>query len=91
MIFEALINMFVSVTTTLFSVLPSLPSTPESLVTATTSIVSYFAPGVYLLRYLFGTVLLNVALGVFMAVFVFEKGYTIVMFVLRKLPFINIK
>lgn len=91
MIFEALWNTFVTVTQTLFSILPSLPDTPSALETASNAVTGYLAPGVYILRYIFTTALLNIALGVFLAVFVFERGYTTIMFVLRKLPFINIK
>lgn len=91
MIFEAIFNMLATTLTTIFSALPSLPEAPSGLQTAGDSIIGYLAPGIYIMRYIFTTPLLNIALGIFLAVLIFERGYTTIMFVLRKIPFINIK
>lgn len=91
MIFEALLNMLTTTLTTLFSPLPALPDVPEAFTTATDAVIGTLAQGVYLLRYIFSTELLNLSLGILIAVFIFERGYNTIMFVLRKIPFINIK
>lgn len=91
MIFEAILNMFTTLIQTFFSVLPSLPEAPPELTTASDAILSYAGSGVYFLRYLFSDVLLGICLSVFVAVLVYERGHSTIMYVLKKIPFINIK
>jgi len=91
MIIEALWNMIVEVTTTLFSVMPSLPEMPEAIIDGADAILNLGEQAVWFLQYIFSPIFLNAVIGILVALFVFEKGYTMIMFVLKKIPFINLR
>lgn len=91
MIIEALWNAIVTVITTLFSVIPSLPSMPTAVTDAADAVINIAEIPVHFLHYIFTPVLLNAVIAIFVAVFIYEKGYTGVIFVLKKIPFLGIK
>ncbi len=91
MILEALHNMVVTVITTTFGWLPSLPEMSETIVDIGEWIVDIVTAPVQSVSMFYGRTLWNVILVMVVAIFNYEKIFKGTMFILKKIPFLNIK
>jgi hypothetical protein len=91
MILETLVSIFYNVITTAFSVIPNAPPTPPTLVNASDTIAQYMGAASTYLNYLFGRDFLLIIIPIIIATFTFRHIYHFTMFVLKKVPFINVK
>lgn len=91
MIIEAVLSVIVSLLTALFNLLPELPAMPEVINTYWTQFLDIFNNGIAFLMYWLVPEVVAGCLGVSLALFVFDETYDIILWFIRKIPFINIK
>ena len=91
MIVDGLIHVLLGVVTTIVSVFPTLPAIDPSIVTAGNWVTTTLGQGASFAQFLYGTALFNAIIAVLIAIWAFEPIYHGVMWVLKKIPFLNIK
>lgn len=89
MIVEALLDALVSLIMTLFSWI-ELPTLPDSAMQVIDMLFSYIEMGMGLLSIFLNMDLVRVMIPLVIVVVNFDKAYHLVIFVLRKIPFLNI-
>ena len=77
--------------TTIFNVIPDLPDMPTSIVDAGEWVTTEIESVISVIRMLLGSTLLDAVVVVIIAMFTFEKIYHTALWVLKKIPMINIK
>jgi len=77
--------------TGLLGVLPDLPATPASVITAGDWTIDTIAGAVSFLTMIYGTTLFGAIILIASLTLVFEQAYHTVMWVVRKIPIVNIK
>ena len=88
MLIEALMNLVKNLLSSLLFF--ELPSLPESFTVALDTFVGLFKYGTGIFRFAF-PVSLSGFLTVWVAIEVFKRAYPFIMWVLRKIPFLNLK
>lgn len=91
MIFEALLNMVLSVLQTAFSVLPDLPDMPEAITGAMTAFYGMLELPIEYVQWWLSEPLFVAVITVLIAIWQFENVYHFTMFLIKKIPFINVK
>lgn len=91
MIIELVLNVVVSLLTALFNLLPALPAMPDVITTYWTQFIDIFNTGISFLMLFIVPEVLYACLGVSLALFVFDETYDIILWFLKKIPFLNIK
>lgn len=91
MIVDALINIFSLPVVFFFDIIPDLPMFP-------TAIPGYFAYLISIVNsfsqiavYIYGQALFIAIVTLSIALLLFDQGYNLIMFVAKKMPFINLK
>lgn len=90
MIISLIKKLLTFVTDTLFSVI-DLPVVPPGLVNAVNMIFGYMADGMSILNFFCPLSAISPAIDLFIAVWTIEHSYRLVMWVLQKIPMLNIK
>lgn len=91
MIFTFIIHALLSLVTTLFSVLPTLAATPEAVITGGQWVIDTIYGVVSMFRMIYGSALMTAIVVVIVGLFSFEWIYHTVMWIVRKIPMINMK
>jgi len=91
MIITFLLTAFLAIMQGLFSALPSIPPIPTAISDVGDQLIAFIGNSVSVLVMLLGGPLLAAAVGVALALFFFTKIYYVVMWVLKKIPLINLK
>ena len=94
MIIKKLLELCLSLLTSLLSKVGSIPDLPGSIETTIEQVINYMVSGVDLLGLFIGPTALNfigVCLDVIIAMNLFYFGYSCVMWFVKKIPFLGIK
>ena len=94
MIIKKLLELCLSLLTSLLSNVDSIPSLPEQLLVVLDTIIGYMVSGIDLLGMFIGPTALTfigVCLDVIIALNLFYFGYSCVMWFVKKIPFLGIK
>ena len=90
MIIEGLFNLFYTLITVVFSWI-NLPSLPDGVLSVMDQIVNLLQGSLSILGFFVDIDYIKVLLPIVLIVVNFDKAYKLVMFVLRKIPFIGVK
>lgn len=90
-IFTTILDAFTAMTIGLLTILPTLPPLPAEITTMMSYTIGIVNNVIPILHYMYGTALFNAILFLVVALWQIENIYAITMWVLRKIPFINIK
>lgn len=91
MIFTFMITSLISLVKTILSVMPTIPATPSAIVTGATWITDMVGTVASVLQMIYSPALMTAIVLIIVAIFGFDTLYHTVMWVLRKIPMINIK
>lgn len=91
MILMAIIDFFFDVLQAIMSVLPTIPSVPTAISDGGTWVVTTIEDVIAILRLFYGSTLLNAIVVVCVAILTFEWIYHGIMWIVRKIPMINMK
>jgi len=91
MIINFIIHTILVTIQSIFSVLPTIPATPTALSDGGQWIIDQIVLLTSVLRMFLGTTLFTAIIVVLIAIFTFEWIYHTVMWIVRKIPVINIK
>lgn len=91
MIIEYLIYALLGVVKLLFGILPDLPDTPETIVNGGDWIIETIGGVISVLTFFLSPALMVACMFVIVAMFTFEHVYHGLMWILRKIPILNIK
>ena len=94
MIIKKLLELCLSLLTSLLSNVGSIPALPEGILSVFQTVINYMVNGIDLLGMLIGPVALNfigVCLDVIIALNLFYFGYSCVMWFVKKIPFLGVK
>ena len=91
MIIEAVLNVVVSLLTALFNLLPELPAMPEIINTYWAQFVIIFNNGLSFIMFFLVPDVLYACLGISLALFVFDETYDVILWFIKKIPFLGIK
>jgi len=72
------------------SVFPTIPAIDPSIVTAGNWITTTIGSGAAFAQFLYGTTLLTALIGISISIWAFEPIYHAVMWVIHKVPFLNV-
>ena len=90
MIIDSMIHAILGIVSTIISVFPTIPAIDPSIASAGTWITTTVGQGAAFARLIYGSTLLNALVAVAVVVWAFEPIYHAVMWVIRKIPFLNI-
>lgn len=94
MIIRKLLELCLSLLTSLLSNVGSIPALPEQILTIFQSVINYMVSGIDILGLFIGPTALTsigVCLDVIIAMNLFYLGYSIAMWFIKKIPFLGIK
>lgn len=91
MIFELIFQVLITVIKGVFGILPNLPPMSETVTNAGDAIIGLIDQPIRFLKYIYGPILLNAIFATIIILFNFEKIFYSLMFIVKKLPFLNIK
>lgn len=91
MIIDWLINSVQSLITTAFGVLPSLPSMPQPIVDAGNWFTDTVIGMAHLFAYFYTPFFFGAILWLLITLLAFEQIYHLTMWILKKIPVINVK
>lgn len=94
MIIKKLLELCLSLLTSLLSNVGSIPALPEQILTIFQTVINYMVSGIDLLGLFIGPTALafiGVCLDVIIALNLFYFGYSCVMWFVKKIPFLGIK
>lgn len=91
MIVDGLIHAILGIVSNILSVFPSLPSMDVSIVTAGAWLSTTLAQGAAFAQFIYGSTLYHAIIALVAAVWAFEPIYHTVMWVIKKIPIINVK
>lgn len=89
-LFNAIINVFTKITDFIFSFL-NFPAVPVELSNAVSFVFEKISSGMGIVNFFLPIEQIKPALVCFLAIFTIEHSFTLIMFVIRKIPFLNIK
>ena len=88
---------FTSILVVLFAVIkglmffPNVPPAPAALTSMATWLIDLIATAVEIMDLVYSPVLMIMMAGVFLGLFAFENVYYSIMWIIKKIPFLNIK
>lgn len=91
MIINFIIHMILTPINLIFDVLPDLPSMSSTITTALAWVTTTIADTVSVIRMVLGGTLLDAVIVVVVLAFSFEYVYKVIMWVLKKIPVLNMK
>lgn len=91
MVIEYIIHIMLEILRAPIEILPALPDTPASIVEATEWIIDAIRDSAGVLAALFTTPLLTATILIIVALNTWETFYHSTMWIIRKVPFVNIK
>jgi hypothetical protein len=91
MIFTLIIIGMMALVTLIFSVMPTVPAMPQGIIDPIQTIFDVITQALSVIRYLYGSAFYDVLIIALIALFVFEYGYYTILWILKKIPVINIK
>lgn len=91
MIINFIITALLGLTKAIMSILPTVPPTPAQIVSGGAWVTDTIADVIGVLRLFYGEILLNAFILIFGAILIFEWAYHGIMWIIRKIPMINIK
>lgn len=91
MIINVIINVLLEFLQLIVSPIPAVPAAPEAIVDGGAWIVSAISDVIGILRLVYGQTLLTALVVVFVGIYVFEWAYHSIMWIIRKIPMINMK
>lgn len=91
MIFTFLIISLMTIVAALISPVPNLPDIPSEISTAGDWVITQVEGVIGVLNLIYGHTLLVAIMGVTASLFLFSTAYHTIMWVLRKIPILNIK
>lgn len=91
MIVEYLLSTILNILQVLLGVLPDLPDMPTAITDGTSWVLTQIASVISVIEMYLSRPLLLASITVGVGILIFEYGYSFVMFILRKIPVINIK
>lgn len=91
MIIDAILGAGGAVILLIVNLLPELPSMPTAITEPTTSFLSVVGKGLGFVQYLYGAELFIALIVVAVAIMQFERIYHFVLFIVKKIPILNIK
>jgi hypothetical protein len=91
MITLTIIKVFMAGITALFSIVPNVPATPEAIVTAAEWVITTIQQIASVFQQIYSPSLLSAIVVMMLVLFNFERIYFLVLWVLKKIPAINIK
>lgn len=91
MIVAFIVHIIIGTVKLILGVLPTVAATPQAIVDGGTWITDQIAGVISVLRYVLTDALLWACIAVVIGMFTFEMAYHAVMWVIRKIPMINIK
>jgi hypothetical protein len=91
MITITIIKVFMAGVTALFGILPNVPATPTSISSGGDWVINSVAGIASVLQQIYTPVLLTAIIVVVLVLFNFERIYFLVLWVLKKIPALNIK
>lgn len=91
MLIEKLFSLWLDIQFFLLTIPPDLPPMPQSITDAGDIIISMFADAANVVAYLYGTVFYKALLGVSIVAFSFDYLYKFLIWILRKIPLLNIE
>lgn len=91
MILLFLLNVFITVIEAIFGILPSVPATPDAIVSGGDWVINSIATVRSVLSLVYGDTLLIAIFVVVIGIFSFDSIYRLVMWVLHKLPVLNVR
>lgn len=91
MVLEAILTIVLSILKIIFTPLPSLPSLPSSFQNAIDTFFNFIFNGANLLDLFVRIDTLKVIGGLVIGALLFEQVYIFAMFILKKIPMLNIK
>ncbi len=91
MVVNFIINTMITFIIAIFSPLPTIPATPTAIVDGGTWVTTTIGEVISVLNMLYTPALLAACMIVIIAIFNFEMIYHGIMWILRKIPVINMK
>lgn len=91
MIIDFLISSMLGFIRVVFGILPSVPATPQSVIDGGQWITDQISAVISVLNMVYTPALLAATLIIIVGMFTFEWIYHTAMWIIRKVPFINIK
>lgn len=91
MLLEALLNFVYWMFSFQFSIMPNVPPLPQAIIDSLNGYLDIMLSGVGVVRYLISDTLFNAIIIVGIAILIFDYAYSILLWVIRKIPFIGIK
>lgn len=91
MLIDWLLTAVQTLITSVFGILPSLPPMPDPIINAGNWFVATVGSIVGLLRYFYTPVFFDILMVLFIAFLAFEQIYHLTMWILKKIPVVNVK
>lgn len=91
MIFTLMIIGLMALVQLIFGIFPNAPATPQAVIDGGSWITDQIGSVIAVLNYVFGSTLLAAIMVVVVAMFTWEYIYHAAMWLIRKIPMINIK
>lgn len=91
MIIEAILNLLVGVIKLAFSIIPDLPQLPSSALSVVDQVFGYISSGIGIASVFIDMNFVRVMIPLLIVVVNFDKVYDLIMFVLRKIPFLGVQ
>lgn len=88
--FNAIINVFNKITDFIFGFL-NFPAVPVELSNSVSFVFDKISSGMGIVNFFLPLEQIKPAITCFLAIFTIEHSFTLIMFVIRKIPFLNIK
>jgi hypothetical protein len=91
MIVNTMYNLIYNLVSWQMSILPSIPALPQEYITMMNSYIDIMMSGIGLIRYVYSNSLFNFIIGLGIALLGFDYAYSMIMWILRKIPFVAIE
>lgn len=91
MIFTFLLTVFLALVMGLFDILPNVPQIAPEIESAGSAVIDFVGNGTTVLSVIFGEALLAAAVVAILSMFFFSHIYFSVLWILKKIPMINVK
>lgn len=90
MILNFVLTVIINLIQTIFGVLPNIPPTPQAVIDGGQWVIDTVASVIGILQLVYSPALLTVIIGVILVILNFDTVYHTAMWILRKIPMINV-